>query len=72
MQGHQRIPAWLYDVLLIAVLVIGALLRFTGINWDDDSYNHPDERFLVMTTENLLPVSDLALLQYVCLDPQPQ
>ncbi len=60
MQRREPIPAWLYDALLIAILLVGAYLRFTGINWDDESYNHPDERFLVMTTQNLQPVSSLA------------
>jgi uncharacterized membrane protein len=33
---------------LIAVLLIGAVLRFTGLNWDENQHLHPDERFLTM------------------------
>jgi hypothetical protein len=50
--------AWM-DLLLILILLAGAYLRIVGTNWDDDSYNHPDERFLSMTTENLQPVSGI-------------
>ena len=60
MQRRNSIPVWIYDFLLIAILLVGAYLRFTGINWDEDSYNHPDERFLAMTTASLQPVSSLA------------
>lgn len=31
---------------LAAILIFGGILRFTGQNWDDFSYTHPDERFL--------------------------
>ena len=30
------------------ILLFGAVLRFTGINWDDYQHLHPDERFLTM------------------------
>ena len=39
-------------LLLALILVYGAVLRFTGQNWDDFSHGHPDERFL---TALLLP-----------------
>ncbi len=50
---------WVIGILLILVLAVGAYLRLSGINWDDDSYNHPDERFLIDTTVNLQPVKSL-------------
>ncbi len=40
------------SLLLALILVYGAVLRFTGQNWDDFSHIHPDERFL---TALLLP-----------------
>ncbi len=36
-------PVW-----LLVVLVIGAVLRFTGLDWDEGQHLHPDERFLTM------------------------
>ena len=39
-------------LLLGLILAFGAVMRFTGQNWDDFSHSHPDERFL---TELLLP-----------------
>lgn len=39
-------------VLLLLILVYGGYLRYTGQNWDDFTYSHPDERFLTL---NLLP-----------------
>ena len=34
--------------LLLAALLIGFWLRFSGLNWDGDEHLHPDERFLTM------------------------
>lgn len=54
------------DVLFLALLAFGALLRFYGVNWDQGTHIHPDERFLTMAGNALkLPTS---LGQY--LDPQ--
>lgn len=39
-------------LLLILILLYAGMLRFTGQNWDDFTYTHPDERFLTL---NLLP-----------------
>jgi len=41
--------------ILCGVVVIGIALysRLTGLNWDQGSHLHPDERFIVMTVENL-------------------
>jgi YYY domain-containing protein len=51
---------WLYDVLLIGVLLVGAYFRFSGINWGDLQYQHPDELFLTSVTYNISPVHSLA------------
>ncbi len=39
--------------LLALVVLLGGYLRYVGLNWDDFSGSHPDERFLTM---NLLPL----------------
>ena len=50
---------WVWDVLLIGVLVIAAYFRFTGIKWDDNHHLHPDERFLTMVESSISPVKNL-------------
>lgn len=41
------------DLLLILVLLFGAVLRFSGLNWDDNTHLHPDERFLTMVESSI-------------------
>jgi YYY domain-containing protein len=44
--------------LLAGLIVIGALLRLTNLNWDQFTHIHPDERFLTMVTSAMkLPES---------------
>ncbi|MFO7917419.1 MAG: hypothetical protein R6V13_05025, partial [Anaerolineae bacterium] len=44
--------------LMIAILLIAGILRFTGLNWDENQHLHPDERFLTMVENSLQwPVS---------------
>jgi YYY domain-containing protein len=38
---------------LVAVLVVGGLLRFVGLQWDEGHHLHPDERFISMVEEKL-------------------
>ncbi len=45
-------------MLLIAVLLIGAYFRFTGLDWDGNHHLHPDERFLTIVATSLESVSD--------------
>jgi len=40
-------------IVLLAILIIGATLRLTGIDWDEHHHLHPDERFLTMVENNL-------------------
>lgn len=35
-------------ILLIAIICLAAVFRFTGVNWDQNTHLHPDERFLTM------------------------
>ena len=46
-------------ILLLLILVLGAYFRFTGLNWDNETHLHPDERFLTSTTSRLQPVESL-------------
>jgi YYY domain-containing protein len=59
---NQRKPInlpWIWDVLIIGILIIGAFFRFTGLNWDTNYHLHPDERFLTMVESAIQPVKNL-------------
>lgn len=43
---------------LLLIILLGAYFRFTGLNWDDDTHLHPDERFLTIVTAKLETTSD--------------
>jgi YYY domain-containing protein len=49
-QPSQR---YLYRLPLVVLLVVGAALRFYGINWDDNHHLHPDERQITMVVSGL-------------------
>ncbi|MFZ5437520.1 MAG: ArnT family glycosyltransferase [Patescibacteria group bacterium] len=38
---------------VLTILFLGLAIRLVGINWDQGSFLHPDERFLVMVVESL-------------------
>lgn len=40
-------------VLLAAVILLAAYFRYTGVNWDDYTHFHPDERFLTSVVTNI-------------------
>jgi YYY domain-containing protein len=40
-------------VLLIAIMLIGGWLRYDGLNWDDYTHLHPDERFLTQVVSSI-------------------
>lgn len=40
---------------LFLILALAGLLRFSGLNWDDGTHLHPDERFLTMVAGSLRP-----------------
>ncbi len=50
---------WLWNGLLIGILILGAYFRFTGLNWDQNQHLHPDERFLTMVETGIQPVTSL-------------
>ena len=45
--------AWIYDMLLIAVLVVATFLRVSGADWGELQHQHPDELFLTSVITNL-------------------
>jgi len=47
-------------VLLIVILLGGAYLRLTGVNWDENQHMHPDERFLSLVQSAISPVNNLS------------
>ncbi len=51
---------WVYDLLLVIVLLLGAYFRFAGSDWGDLMYQHPDELFLTSVTYDIQPVHSLA------------
>jgi YYY domain-containing protein len=51
--------SWVWDVLIIVVLLVGAFFRFTGLNWDSNYHLHPDERFLTMVESAISPADNI-------------
>ncbi len=54
----RRVSATTSDRVLVLewlalIVVLGAVLRFTGLNWDEGQHLHPDERFLTMVENSL-------------------
>lgn len=60
-ESQKRVNSrvWIFDALLVLVLLAGAFLRFTGLEWDEFTWMHPDERFLIWVTSDLRPVASL-------------
>ena len=48
--------AWLYDLLLLGVLLVAAYFRFTGADWGAFQNQHPDENFLTSVTTAIQPI----------------
>ena len=51
--------SWGYLIVLTAIIVFGAYLRFVGIDWGENNHLHPDERFLTMVETAIQPVDSL-------------
>ncbi len=49
-----------WDILLIGILLLGAIFRITGLEWDQGTHMHPDERFLTMVATSIQPVDSLS------------
>lgn len=47
-------------LILAVVLVAGAYFRLVGIDWGENQYLHPDERFLVWVGSDISPVKSLS------------
>ncbi|HVU12809.1 MAG TPA: DUF2298 domain-containing protein, partial [Phototrophicaceae bacterium] len=43
----------LVGVLLVVIMLIGGYFRLVGLNWDDFTHLHPDERFLTDVAQGL-------------------
>ena len=50
---------WLFDLLLIVVLIGAAAFRFMGSNWGELNIQHPDEDFMTSVTYDIAPVQTL-------------
>ena len=51
--------SWKTQTILILILFMGAIFRFSGLNWDDNMHQHPDERFLTMVAESIRGVDGI-------------
>jgi len=58
--GSYHLQLSISLVALFIILVAGGLLRFVGMNWDDNQHLHPDERFLTMVESGLQPVRTMS------------
>jgi len=38
---------------ILGIIIIALFFRATGLNWDQGHHLHPDERFIIMTVENI-------------------
>ena len=61
--NNQRIKInlpWIWDVMIVLILIIAAIFRFTGLDWDAGYHLHPDERFLTMVEGAISPVQNIS------------
>ncbi len=42
---------------LVAIVVLALVIRLFGLNWDSGFHLHPDERMIIMTSQNLSPTN---------------
>ena len=47
-------------VVLVLILLAAAFLRLSGVNWDQGTHLHPDERFLTMVAADIRMPESLA------------
>jgi len=48
-------------LLLASILLVGGYLRFTGLNWDEGQWIHPDEGHMRMTLSAIRMPDSLSL-----------
>ncbi|MCA9927835.1 MAG: phospholipid carrier-dependent glycosyltransferase, partial [Anaerolineales bacterium] len=51
---------WLVGGCLVGILVVAAVLRMTGIDWDEYHHFHPDERYITWVATTIERPSSLA------------
>ena len=61
MTAETTIPARVRIPLLAAILLLAAVLRFTGLNWDEGRWIHPDEGHMRMVTASIRWPADPSL-----------
>lgn len=59
MRPLDELKRYLPHLVLLLILALGAYLRFTGLDWDEGTHLHPDERFLTLVATALQPVGSL-------------
>lgn len=66
-EDHAPVPSKRLDLgdltsglVLLVILALAAGLRFVGLNWDEYTHLHPDERFLTLVESNIQPPESLA------------
>ncbi|MDP3450220.1 MAG: helix-hairpin-helix domain-containing protein, partial [Anaerolineaceae bacterium] len=47
------------NLLLFFIILIGAFFRFSGINWDLNKHQHPDERYITDVATKIQTVSSV-------------
>ncbi len=52
-QARNWLRANFAELGIVAILVLAALLRFNGLDWDESKYLHPDERFVTMVATGI-------------------
>jgi hypothetical protein len=49
----NRVLKHIDKIVLLLILLLGGTLRFYGVNWDQGTHLHPDERAIIMAVERL-------------------
>jgi YYY domain-containing protein len=61
MESRPKSPSsWKTNLVFILILLVGAVFRFSGLNWDDSLHQHPDERYMTMVAESIRGVESIA------------
>ncbi len=51
--------SWMYDALVVVVLLLAAFLRLLGADWGELQHQHPDELFFTSVTYDIAPVHSM-------------